>query len=156
MADRLVPGPSGAALDDTALDDAALDDAALASGATLPPPVLASHRRTRVLALLGTSIREGRWDASRGADVIAFAGWARIDLTNANVQGEQLKVRVISMLGLVSIAVPPDMAVADSGLALLGSRSVRGGNGAPGELGGPGLVLSGACIMGAVRVRRKP
>jgi Uncharacterized protein family, UPF0114 len=132
-------------------------DAALASGATLLDSAVPSRRRrTRVVALLGSSTRQGRWDASSGADVIALAGWARIDLTTADVRGERLNVRVISILGLVSIAVPPDMAVADSGLALLGSRSVRGGSGEPGELGGPTLVLSGAGILGAVRVRRTP
>jgi len=111
------------------------------------------------VALLGSSKGGGDWNASGRTDVIALAGWARIDLTNAHVRGERLQIRVISVFGLVSIAVPPEMAVADSGLALLGSRSVRGGTAAPGAAGtpgAPGLVLSGACFLGAVRVRRKP
>jgi uncharacterized membrane protein YqhA len=119
----------------------------------------AGKRPARVIALLGSSRRDGGWNAAPRTDVIAFAGRARIDITNADVRGERLKIRVISVFGLVSIAVPPEMAVADSGLALLGSRSVRGGTSAPGTAGTPGapeLVLSGACILGAVRVRRKP
>ena len=128
-----------------------------ASGATPPRPAnRVRRRRGRVVAMLGSSTREGGWKASPSTDVIALAGWARIDLTGADMRGERLKIRVISLLGLVSIAVPPDMTVVDSGLALLGSRSVRGGTTAPGEPGAPGLVLSGACIVGALRVRRKP
>jgi hypothetical protein len=112
-----------------------------------------------VVALLGSSRGEGGWNASVRTDVIALAGWARIDLKDADVRGELLQIRVISVFGLVSIAVPPEMAVADSGLALLGSRSVRSGTAAPGTAATPGaagLALSGACILGAVRVRRKP
>jgi len=108
-----------------------------------------------VVALLGSSRGEGGWNASVRTDVIAFAGWARIDLTDADVRGERLQLRVISVFGLVSIAVPPEMAVADSGLALLGSRSVRGGRAEIHETGMSGLLLSGTCILGAVRVRRK-
>ena len=107
------------------------------------------------MALLGSSRRDGGWPASPSTDVIAFAGRARIDLTDADVRGERLKIRVISVLGLVTIAVPPGMAVADSGLALLGSRSVRGGRAETDETGIPGLFLSGACILGVVRVRRR-
>jgi len=140
-----------------ASDIAVPAEAERASGEVAPhPAVRASRRRARVVVLLGSSRREGSWNASSSTDVIAFAGWARIDLTEADVRGEQLKIRVISILGLVSIAVPPDMAVADSGLALLGSRSVRGGSAGSGEPGAPGLVLSGACILGALRVRHKP
>ncbi len=141
-------------------DIGAPGDARLAPGATAPhPAVPARRRRARVMALLGSSRGGGDWNASGRTDVIAFAGWARIDLTDADVRGEGLKIRVISVFGLVSIAVPPEMAVADSGLALLGSRSVRGGTAAPGTAGTPGtpgLVLSGACVLGAVRVRRQP
>jgi Cell wall-active antibiotics response 4TMS YvqF len=112
-----------------------------------------------VVALLGSSRREGGgWNVSPGTDIIAVAGRARIDLTDTDVRGERLKISVISVLGLVTIAVPPEMAVADSGVTLLGSRSVRGGVAEPGESGepgAPGLVLSGACILGAMRVRRK-
>ena len=143
-----------------ATDIGAPAEARRAPGATGPhPAVRASRRRARVVALLGSSRREGGWNASVRTGVIAFAGWARIDLTDADIRGERLQIRVISVFGLVSIAVPPDMAVADSGLALLGSRSVRGGTARPGTAGTPGtarLVLSGACILGAVRVHRKP
>ena len=132
---------------------------ARASGATRPRPAdRSSRRRARVVALLGSAGREGGWNASAGTDVIAVAGRARIDLTDADMRGERLKIRVISVLGLVTVAVPPDMSVADSGLTLLGSRSVRSGAAGPGESGKPGaagLVLSGMCILGAVRVRRR-
>jgi hypothetical protein len=135
-------------------------DAARGSAVTRPRPAdRSSRRRARVVALFGSSRGGGGWNASGRTDVIAFAGWARIDLTDADLRGDLPQIRVISVFGLVSIAVPPEMAVADSGLALLGSRSVRSwtaGPGPAGTPGAPGLVLSGACILGAMRVRRKP
>lgn len=115
----------------------------------------ASHRRARVLALLGSSRREGGWSAAPVTDVIAIAGWARLDLGDAVPSGERIRIRVVCALGLVSIAVPPEMPVSDFGVTLLGSRSVRGST-ASAQPGAAGLVLSGTCLLGAVRVRRRP
>jgi hypothetical protein len=58
--------------------------------------------------------------------VTAVAGLARIDLREAVLPGEQLKLTVLAAFGAVSIIIPPDMDLAESGTTLLGIRSVRG------------------------------
>lgn len=113
------------------------------------------RRRARVVALLGSSRREGIWDAGAVTDVTAIAGRAYIDLRDAVLPGDRVAIKAAAALGIVSVTVPPEMAVSDSGLALLGGRRICGATASPGHPGAPVLLLSGPCVLGLIRVRRR-
>jgi uncharacterized membrane protein YqhA len=113
-------------------------------------------RAAKVLAILAGTRRVGNWSVAERTDVIAAAGWARFDLREAELPSPRVAVRVVAGLGVVSITVPPHMDVAESGLTLLGIRSIRGGPATRSRSGATELVLSGACVLGVVLVRRMP
>jgi uncharacterized membrane protein YqhA len=141
---------------------------ARASEATRPPataqaaapgpasPAVATPRPAKVMAILAGTRRVGNWSVAKRTDVITAAGWARFDLREAALPAPQVALRVIAGLGVVSITVPPHMDVAESGFTLLGIRSIRGGPATPSRTGATELVLSGACVLGIVLVRRTP
>ena len=116
----------------------------------------ATARAARVTAILAGTRRAGNWSLAHRTDVIATAGWARLDLRDAVLPAQQVEVRVVAGLGVVSLIVPPHMDVAESGTTLLGVRSICGGPATRPRAGAPTLVLSGACVLGVVRVRRLP
>jgi uncharacterized membrane protein YqhA len=120
----------------------------------------AGQHRERVVALLGTTRRDDGWDPDSDTEVVASAGWARLDLRGAARPGQVVRLRVAAVLGAVTVTVSPDVRVADSGLAFLGVRTVSGTAAGPAEPPGPAgpgapvLVLSGPCVLGRIRVRR--
>jgi uncharacterized membrane protein YqhA len=137
---------------------AATTHSASAAEATPRPasPAEATPRPAKVMAILAGTRRVGNWSVAKRTDVITAAGWARFDLREAALPAPQVALRVIAGLGLVSITVPPHMDVAESGFTLLGIRSIRGGPATPSRAGATELVLSGACVLGIVLVRRTP
>jgi len=121
------------------------------ASATEAPP-----RPAKVMAILAGTRRVGNWNVADRTDIITAAGWARFDLREAALPAQQVAVRVVAGLGVVLITVPPHMDVAESGVTLLGIRSIRGGPAARSRNGVTELVLSGACVLGVVLVRRMP
>ncbi|HEX6931020.1 MAG TPA: YqhA family protein [Streptosporangiaceae bacterium] len=119
-------------------------------------------RRDRVTAVLGGTWRTGRWPAAAEMSVRAIGGRARLDLREAELPDREIRISAVAGLGTVSIIVPPEMQVAESGVSVLGIRSIRGGaatsheassrGGAP--AGAPVLVLADTCVLGLVKVRR--
>jgi uncharacterized membrane protein YqhA len=111
-------------------------------------------RGARVTAIFGSTKREGTWVAAPVTAVIAVAGLARIDLRNAVLPGEHVSLSVLAALGAVSIVIPPDMDLAESGTTLLGIRSVRGSSASSQRSGQQVLALSDMSVLGFVRVIR--
>ncbi len=66
----------------------------------------------------------------------------------------RMVIRLVAVLGQVTVLVPPGMQVADSGLTFLGVRSVTGHASAP-VAGIPVLVTKGASILGRVKIARR-
>jgi len=121
------------------------------ASATEAPP-----RPAKVMAILAGTRRVGNWNVADRTDIITAAGWTRFDLREAALPAQQVAVRVVAGLGVVLITVPPHMDVAESGVTLLGIRSIRGGPATRSRNGATELVLSGACVLGVVLVRRMP
>jgi uncharacterized membrane protein YqhA len=120
-----------------------------------PHPVEAP-RPVRVMAILAGTRRVGNWNVAHRTKVIAAAGWAQLDLREAVLPAQHVAVRVIAGLGVVTITVPPHMDVSEAGTTLLGFRSIHGGPSTQPRIAAPALLLSGACILGVIRVRRIP
>ena len=159
QAEQRTPPPAGQSTESRAEQPGTLPTGSRLSGRTTGRaawPTGTAPERAKILALLGSSKRDGSWNAALVTDVIATAGWARLDLRHAVLPGRRIRIRLIALLGAVWITVPPEMEVADSGLTLLGNRSVCGGSAQPTEGGAPVLVISGLCVVGSLHVRRKP
>ncbi len=126
----------------------------------------AERRRPRIVALLSGTARTGSWQLTPDSSVIAVAGFARLDLREAVILGSpdqrgepaatarRVKLRLVVALGQVTVVIPSEMRVADSGLTLLGSRSIPDHGADPVNPDAPLLITSGLSILGRIRIKR--
>ena len=81
----------------------------------------------KVIAVLGRTLRAGRWKLADESLVIAVFGQCVLDLSRAYVDEEddELSMTVFVLFGSVSIVLPPGCDVEPSGIALLASSEVE-------------------------------
>jgi uncharacterized membrane protein YqhA len=100
--------------------------------------------------------RPPRPDPHARRTAVAIASLSTLDLRDTSAlatDSSTIPIRLVAVLGQVTVLVPPAMHVADSGLTFLGSRSVTGNASAPAP-GSPLLVTTGASILGRVKITR--
>lgn len=119
--------------------------------ADLPAPSDRPVRR-RVVAVAGTARQRGRWRPARDLRVVAVAGGAEVDLVDAVVDGPDLRIVVVAVLGGVEVVVPEGVAVEMTGVSVLGSRAWRVRSG-PVAAGGPAVEVRAVAVLGGVTVR---
>jgi uncharacterized membrane protein YqhA len=91
--------------------------------------------------------------------VVAIAGFATLDLredgpaSQSELRAAPIRVRLVAIFGQVRVLIPAGMQVADSGLSMLGTRSVAGHVTHP-KPGVPLLITTGASIIGRVKITR--
>jgi hypothetical protein len=112
-------------------------------------------RGSRIIAVFGGASRKGAWRVPPSSTVVTVFGGADIDLRDAILPGREITIRAVSVFGGMSITVPPEMRVIDSGVAVFGGRDVSGDADESGEPDSPVLRLRGACVFGGVFVGRK-
>ncbi len=80
----------------------------------------------KVIAVLGRTLRAGRWKLADDSLVIAVFGRCVLDLSRAYVDedDDELSMTVFALFGSVSIVLPPGCDVEPSGIALLASSEV--------------------------------
>jgi hypothetical protein len=135
---------------------AAADSAALAPGGSAPAVRHGGRHGGRIIAVFGGASRKGAWRVPRTSQVVTVFGGASIDLRDAILPGREITIRAVSVFGGLSITVPPDMRVIDSGVAVFGGRDVSGESTESGTPDSPVLRLQGACVFGGVAVKHKP
>ena len=72
-----------------------------------------------------------------------------------DLAGPEITIRAVSVFGGLSITVPPEMRVIDSGVAIFGGRDVSGESAESEAPDSPVLRLQGACVFGGVSVKHK-
>jgi uncharacterized membrane protein YqhA len=115
------------------------------------------HAGTGQVALQQKHNRDTGPQARRS--VVAIAGFATLDLredgpaSQPEPRAAPIKVRLVAIFGQVTVLIPAGMQVADSGLSMLGTRSVAGHAMHP-KPGAPLLITTGASIVGRVKITR--
>jgi hypothetical protein len=87
--------------------------------------------------------------------VVTVFGGADIDLRDAILPGPEITIRAVAVFGGMSITVPPEMRVVDSGIAVFGGRDVTGSSAESERPDSPVLRLEGACVFGGIDVKHK-
>jgi hypothetical protein len=129
--------------------------AAQSASAALQPAQARHGRGSRIIAVFGGATRKGAWRVPPTSTVVTVFGGADLDLRDAILPGLQITIRAVSVFGGMSITVPPEMHVVDSGVAVFGGRDVAGDTAESAGPDTPVLRLSGACVFGGVFVTRK-
>jgi hypothetical protein len=104
---------------------------ALKSGSPRPttlekePSVAVTGETTRIVGILGSTRRDGPWQPSSTTQAVAVLGSCKLDLRQATIDSP-VEIAATAVFGAVDIIVRPDTEVALSGVAIVGSKDIKG------------------------------
>ena len=113
------------------------------------------HATGWTVSIMASSLRRGRWRPRPRTNVISVMGSATIDLRQADLDGPELVIHAVAVMGEVEIVVPEGIDLDVSGIPILGEKSldVRPG---PARPGSPRVLVRAVPVMGSVVVRSRP
>ena len=89
----------------------------------------------------------------RGGKLAAVFGELKIDLTEAEIEGDEAVIHLDAVFGAVEIRVPNTWAVASRGAAVFGEYSDRTVHAQPPGPGAKRLVVKGGAVFGSVVIK---
>lgn len=114
------------------------------------------RRPTRlVLAVFGSSGRDGRIRVRRRVTCLTLFGNVDLDLRQATLEGDVVTVVALALVGAIDIYVPEGVEVDLHGLALFGHRRTRG-NDPPPRAGAPLVRVVAVSVFAGIDVWRVP
>jgi len=137
-----------------------LDDLPVPAGSASPAPMTGaaverSYHAGPIVAIFGGAARKGRWRVPRASTVVTVFGGADIDLRDAILPGREITITAVAVFGGMTITVPPEMRVIDSGIAVFGGRDVSSEMPESEAPDSPVLRVRGACVFGGMAVKHK-
>jgi Domain of unknown function (DUF1707)/Cell wall-active antibiotics response 4TMS YvqF len=122
--------------------------------ATQPGAAPAERKeRSWVVAVMGGAERKGRWHPAPRTNVVTVMGGAAIDLRDARIDGPELEITAVTIMGGIEVIVPEGVAVEIGGFALLGGNTAP--RQAPVAPGAPVVRVRAYSLMGGIGVSRK-
>jgi uncharacterized protein DUF1707/cell wall-active antibiotic response 4TMS protein YvqF len=112
-------------------------------------------RGQRMTAIFGGISRKGRWHPEPETRILAVFGGAELDFREADLPAREITISAVAVFGGVSITVPPEMRVIDTGSAVMGGREITGESAESVAPDAPVLRITGTCVFGGVDVKRK-
>lgn len=112
--------------------------------------------RPRVLALLGSVERHGRFKLRSGSRATAVLGNLELDLRDVVLDAGLTELHVRAVLGNVELIVPPELCVECEGNGILASFASLTRLPAEAVQEGPVLRVLGSAVLGNVEIRTLP
>jgi hypothetical protein len=109
----------------------------------------------RMVAILSSSHHHGRFRAASQIDTLAILGHDEIDLREAEIEGGELTLSMISVLGNTDIYIPDSVELEIDGSSVLGSYIDKGSGRAP-RPGAPVIRIHMTNVLSSVNVYRLP
>jgi hypothetical protein len=118
-------------------------------------PAAQAPARARTLSVFGSTRRAGRWSVPRQMEVRAVFGNVELDYRNAVLPAGEIQLDLRAVFGNIEITVPPHLAVAAEGNAVLGNFDHV--DRAPAQLAAdaPVLRIVGTSVFGNVEISMK-
>jgi class 3 adenylate cyclase len=131
---------------------------ALPVPAPSPLPDRAGGRKvTRwTVSIMGGSQRKGRWRLREKTNAVAVMGGCQLDLRNAEVEGPDIVINAIAVMGGIEIIVPEGIEVELGGIAIMGGKDGRRLKDVPPLPGSPVIRVRAFAFWGGVTVRSRP
>ena len=124
--------------------------------APLAPSATSVFTTRRVLSILSSVKRKGTWPVPRRLGTVAVMGAVELDFREAVLAPGVNELKVTSVMGAISIIVPPHLHVECDGVGILGHfESMAGGTGER-HPDTPLLRITGVAVMGAVEISTQP
>jgi predicted membrane protein len=89
----------------------------------------------------------------KGGKVAAVFGELKIDLTEAEIEGDEAMIQLDAVFGAVEIRVPITWVVVSRGAAVFGEYSDKTVHGQPLGQGGKRLIVKGGAVFGSVVIK---
>jgi hypothetical protein len=137
------------------LADPAQPQRSLAAAPTLTANAAAVPERGMAFAIMGGFASKGGWLVPRQLKVTGIMGGGDLDLREALFAPGVTEIEVYAIMGGVDIVVPDGVRIEINGVGFMGAFEQSGGS-VVDDPGAPVLRITGAAIMGAVEVTRKP
>jgi len=117
-------------------------------------PVRDAERRKRefLLAILGGSTRRGVWIPAQRNLAVAVMGGIELDFREAALLPGPTDLEIFCLMGGVKLIVPPDLALAISGIPIMGGIDAPAQAPPPADPQAPFLRVDAVVIMGGVEV----
>lgn len=119
--------------------------------ALVPAEIVPQQRG--MVAFISHSARAGDWILPRRFRAVAFMGGIDLDLTYARIGPGTSYVEVKSIMGSVTVLVPPDVRVECDGDSIVASFDIDRGPGTTPPPDSPLVVITGTALLGAVHVK---
>ena len=134
------------------LEELTRDLPATGSAASEPP----RRAPTRwSVAVMGGIERRSRWRVAERTAAVAIMGGCELDLRHAEIEGPEIEITAVAVMGGVEIVVPEGVEVEVTGIAFAGGKSDRVKNVRP-LPGAPLIRVRAFAFMGGVEVVSKP
>lgn len=119
--------------------------------APMGEPAGREGRRSWVVAVMSQTRQRGWWRLARTTRAVALMGECVIDLRQADVEVRHSHILAVAVMGTVQVVVPEGVAVELDGLAVMGTRKLKGARARPAP-GAPVVRVTAAALMGEVKV----
>jgi hypothetical protein len=108
-----------------------------------------------MIAIMGGSHRRGRFRAARQINALAIMGGDEIDLRDAEIEGGELTLTLISIMGGSNVYIPDSVEVEANGVSIMGGHNEEGSQRPP-RPGAPLIRIRMFNLMGGVNIYRLP
>jgi Domain of unknown function (DUF1707)/Cell wall-active antibiotics response 4TMS YvqF len=116
----------------------------------LPPPKAGAPN---IVAVFSGSERKGRWLVEPQTNVVSVFGAVELDLRQAVLSQREVTLNIVSIMGSVSLTVPPGVRVTSSVADVFGNTSLPA-DGAT-DPDAPVVRLTGMALFSSVSVQRR-
>jgi DUF1707 SHOCT-like domain/Cell wall-active antibiotics response LiaF, C-terminal len=125
------------------------------AGQGRPAPTLAKKPVRWMVAIMSGSHRRGRFRAVGRINAIAIMGGDEIDLREAEIEGGELTLNLVAIMGGANIYVPDSVELDVGGFSLMGGNTEYGVERPP-RPGAPVVRLHTWNLMGGATIYRVP
>jgi Domain of unknown function (DUF1707)/Cell wall-active antibiotics response 4TMS YvqF len=125
------------------------------AGQDRPAPTLAKKPVRWMVAIMSGSHRRGRFRAVGSINAIAIMGGDEIDLREAEIEGGELTLNLVAVMGGATLYIPDTVELDVGGFSLLGGNTEIGSERPP-RPGAPVIRLRAWNLLGGPTIYRVP
>lgn len=106
------------------------------------------------VAIMSGFERKGAWRVPRRMTSIAFWGGGELDLREAIIDADEVRIRAFAVMGGIDIVLPENAEVHSSGFGIMGGFDHAADDCR--KATGPRIIVTGFAFWGGVAVRKRP
>lgn len=110
--------------------------------------------RRWLVAVLGAFSTSRRWRPARSTNAVAVMGAGEVDLRSAEIEGDEVTINAVAVMGSIEVIVPRGVDVDVTGFDVMGAREIAVDESSLVE-GAPLVRVNGYTLMGSLEIRNE-